>query len=50
MTLVYYQGFTNRESADLLGLSVEAVESLLSRARRALSASLFPLRNELMER
>ncbi|MFT5539695.1 MAG: RNA polymerase sigma-70 factor (ECF subfamily) [Alphaproteobacteria bacterium] len=50
MALVYYQGFTNRESADLLHLSVEAVESLLSRARRALSTSLAPLRDELMER
>lgn len=50
ITLVYYQGFTNRESADLLHLSVDAVESLLSRARRALNASLAPLRDELMER
>jgi RNA polymerase sigma-70 factor (ECF subfamily) len=50
MTLVYYQGFTNRESADLLHLSVDAVESLLARARRALNASLAPLRDELMER
>lgn len=50
MALVYYQGFSNREAADLMSLSVEAVESLLSRARRALRATLAPLREDLMGR
>lgn len=50
LTLVYYQGFGNGEAADLLGLSVEAVESLLGRARRALRATLAPLRDDLIGR
>lgn len=50
MTLVYYQGFTNAEAAGLLKLSVDAVESLLARARRALRASLAPMRDDLLGR
>lgn len=50
MTLVYYQGFTNGEAASLLKLSVDAVESLLARARRAMRATLAPLRDDLMGR
>lgn len=40
MVLVYYQGFSNREAAELLDSSVEAVESLLARARRTLRQRL----------
>lgn len=50
MALVYYQGFTNVEAAGLLKVSVEAVESLLGRARRALRASLAPMRDDLLGR
>ena len=50
MALVYYQGFSQREVAELMTLSVDAVESLLARARRALRATLAPLREELMGR
>ncbi len=50
MTLVYYQGLTNGEAAELLKLSVDAVESLLARARRAMRATLAPLRDDLMGR
>ncbi len=50
LVLVYYQGFTNGEAAELMSLSVEAVESLLSRARRALRATLAPLRADLLGR
>lgn len=36
IVLTHSQGLTNPEAADVLGISVEAVESLLSRGRRAL--------------
>jgi RNA polymerase sigma-70 factor (ECF subfamily) len=50
LALVYYQGFSNGEAAELLKVSVEAVESLLSRGRRALRAALLPLRDDLLGR
>ena len=34
LVLQYYQELTNIEAADLMGVSVDALESLLSRARR----------------
>lgn len=34
LVLQYYQELSNIEAADLMGTSVEALESLLSRARR----------------
>lgn len=40
LLLCHYQGFTNREAAALLSVSVEALESLLSRARSKLRAVL----------
>lgn len=48
ITLVYYQGMTNREAAELLEVSVEAVESRLVRARRALRRQLEPVITDLM--
>ena len=48
ITLVYYQGLTNGEAAALLEVSVEAVESRLARARRALRRHLDPVITDLM--
>lgn len=44
IVLVHYQALRNIEAADILDISVEALESLLSRGRRALRASLADLR------
>jgi RNA polymerase sigma factor (sigma-70 family) len=44
IVLVHYQELGNIEAAQLLEVSVEALESLLSRGRRALRASLVGLR------
>lgn len=49
IVLVHYQGLSNKEAADLLEVSVEALESLLSRARRKMRKRLDPLKAELME-
>ncbi|MFF2323232.1 RNA polymerase sigma factor [Agrobacterium sp. NPDC058088] len=38
--LVYYQEMSNREAADIMQVSVDALESLLSRGRRALQKIL----------
>lgn len=40
IVLVHYQGFTNYEAAEMLGTSVDALESLLARARRAMRGAL----------
>ena len=40
LTLCHYQGHTNSETAAIMETSIEAVESLLSRARRQLRAML----------
>jgi RNA polymerase sigma-70 factor (ECF subfamily) len=48
IVLVYYQGNSNKEVAELLGLSVDAVESLLARARRSLKSRLADVRAELI--
>lgn len=48
IVLVHYQGFSGRETADLLDISVEAVESLLARARRSLRQALQPEATELL--
>lgn len=50
VTLTHYQGFSNIEVADILEVSVEAVESLLSRARRQLRAALATERDEWLRR
>jgi RNA polymerase sigma-70 factor (ECF subfamily) len=39
LVLVHMEGFGNIDTARMLGLSVEAVESLLARARRSLKAT-----------
>jgi len=44
--LCHYEGCGNVDAADILGISVEAMESLLSRGRRTLRASLGHLREE----
>jgi RNA polymerase sigma-70 factor (ECF subfamily) len=43
IVLSHYEGLSNPEAADVLGVGVEAVESLLSRGRRALKQRLQPL-------
>ncbi len=40
LTLVHYQGLSHAEAGEILGVGVEAVESLLARARRALKKEL----------
>lgn len=40
LTLFHYEGLSQIEVGDMLGISDEAVESLLARARRALKAAL----------
>lgn len=40
LSLVHFEGLSNVEAADVMNLSVEAVESLLSRARRTLRERL----------
>lgn len=40
IVLTYYQELRNAEAADLMGVHVEALESLLARGRRALRARL----------
>lgn len=40
ITLCYYQGLRNNEAAEMLGISVEALESLSARGRRTLKSRL----------
>lgn len=49
ITLCHYEELSNSETAEILGVSVEAVESLLARGRRALKEKLIARRAELME-
>ena len=48
LVLVHYHGFSNPETARMMETSVEAVESMLARGRRALRASLKPMAGELL--
>jgi RNA polymerase sigma-70 factor (ECF subfamily) len=48
VTLVHFQGLTNIEAAEALEVSVDALESLLARARRAMRGTLEPVRNDLL--
>lgn len=38
--LSHYQGFSNREIAEVMGITVDALESILARARRGLRTQL----------
>ena len=40
LALCYYEGLSNRQAADIMEITVEALESLLSRGRRALRTQL----------
>ena len=44
ITLVYYQGLDNREAAEVMGVHVDALESLLSRARRSMRKQMLEAR------
>jgi RNA polymerase sigma-70 factor (ECF subfamily) len=48
IVLVHYEGFSGTEAADALGITVEALESLLARARRALRQSLAAIAPDLL--
>jgi RNA polymerase sigma-70 factor, ECF subfamily len=48
LSLVYFEGLTNIEAASVMEASVEAIESLLSRARRTLKESLAGQWQELL--
>ncbi|MBI1339548.1 RNA polymerase sigma factor [bacterium] len=48
LVLCYYQEKSNIEAAEIMDVSVEALESLLSRARRALKSGLAAERAELL--
>jgi RNA polymerase sigma-70 factor, ECF subfamily len=48
LVLCYYQDRTNIEAAEILGVSVDALESLLSRARRTLKFALAAERADLL--
>lgn len=50
VVLCHYQGLTNIDAADIMGVSVEAMESLLSRARRALKKTLKPLSDDVFDK
>jgi RNA polymerase sigma-70 factor (ECF subfamily) len=49
LTLCHYQGVRNYEAADMMGITVEALESLLARARRTLRERLRPVAAQLLE-
>jgi len=48
VTLCHYQGLRNIEAAEVMGISVEALESLLARGRRALKSRLRQLAPDLL--
>ena len=48
MTLVHYQGHSAREAAALMETSIDALESLLARARRTLRADLAVVASDLL--
>jgi RNA polymerase sigma factor (sigma-70 family) len=48
LTLCHYQGLRNSEAAEVLSVSVEALESLLARGRRAMRAHLRPIAPALL--
>jgi len=48
LVLTYYEALPNRDAADALDVSVDALESLLSRARRTLKTTLAPRWREMI--
>ncbi len=48
LTLVHFEHLSNAAAADIMELSVDALESLLARARRHLKTSLAPHRSTLL--
>ncbi|MBP6012658.1 MAG: RNA polymerase sigma factor [Alphaproteobacteria bacterium] len=50
LVLCHYQGLTNIVAAEVMGVSVEAMESLLSRGRRALKTMLRALSEDVFEK
>lgn len=46
ISLVYYQGLSNRDAADVMGVEIDALESLLSRGRRNLRKMLRAVKDE----
>jgi RNA polymerase sigma-70 factor (ECF subfamily) len=48
LALCHYQGLRNDEAAEIMEITIEALESLLARARRTLRARLQPLAPELL--
>jgi RNA polymerase sigma-70 factor (ECF subfamily) len=48
IALVHYDGMTNIEAAEVLDVSVDALESLLARGRRSLRDRLEDLRDDLL--
>ena len=46
LLLCYFQGFSNKEAADILSCTVQALESLIARAKRGLRAQLGDHRND----
>ena len=49
IVLCYYQDVTNIEAANILEISVDALESLLSRGRRRLKTNLFAMKEDLLD-
>jgi RNA polymerase sigma-70 factor (ECF subfamily) len=49
LSLCFFEGMSNAEAADILGVGIKALEALLVRARRALRDSLAPHYRELQE-
>ncbi|TIM59851.1 MAG: sigma-70 family RNA polymerase sigma factor, partial [Mesorhizobium sp.] len=47
IVLQYYQELSNSDAAEVMGISIEALESLLSRARRQLRSRLGRDRDEM---
>ena len=49
INLCHYEGWKNREAAEIMNLSLEAVESLLARGRRGLKQKLSGIGPELLQ-